>query len=209
MLLAGITLGYFISQQFEDEAKSNFGKFHHDAKSTLSNLQNLYQTDATILASNTNVIASLNLISEYASVKDYKNLIFDHEKWNLAKQLTAFAHAAHIDHAYILDKDGQLVCFTDNEGRQGNRLDNEEGILSFKNSKPVFITKSIDGKISNSAPVDDIWLTLSTPRKIIAENAVHYTKSNGDEVYLESVSPIFRTLPDELSTRYAGRLGSE
>ena len=64
MLLAGVTLGYFISQQFEDEAKSNFGKFHHDAKSTLSNLQNLYQTDATILASNTNVIASLNLISE-------------------------------------------------------------------------------------------------------------------------------------------------
>ena len=200
MLLAGLALSYFINQQYETQASHIFSSFYSNASSELNSLQNKMITDAGTLSSSPEIVSSLNLISEYATIQDYQPLIFDKEKWDIANRLSNYARAAKIDHIRIHDKNGWLVSFVDNESEHL-----EEGILSFKNSKPFFKTLSIKDRTIGAMPKHNHWHGLA--KETFAKNSPisRYIKDVNNDVYIQSSYPIYRTFPDK-TKMYLGRI---
>ena len=193
MLLAGLSLGYFFSLQNEKQAKQIFNSFYHSAELSLQQLEQKLSKDVSILANNSALEASLNLISEYSSVENYQAIIFDKEKWDITQLLSNFARAAQISHIRVQDKSGWLVSFIDNEQEHL-----EEGIVTFKNKKPVFDTLSLLDKASMTDPSHSIWRSLIKVNVNIAERSPEtvYLAKDDKAVYMRSSYPIYRTLPD-------------
>ena len=200
MLLAGIALSYFINQQYEKQASQTFSSFYNNISENLNDLQKKMLTDAATLSNSSEIVSSLNLISEYATIQDYQPLIFDKEKWGIANRLSNYVRAAKIDHIRIHDKNGWLVSFVDNESEHL-----EEGIISFKNAKPVFKTLSIEDQTTDNMPKHNHWHSLA--RETFAETnpGSRYIKDVNNDVYIQSSYPIYRTFPNN-TKKYLGRV---
>lgn len=200
MLLAGIALGYFINQQYEKQAQQIFTSFYQNASSELNSIQTKMLSDISILSKNLEIIASLNLISEYATIQDYQPIIYDKEKWGIAERLSNYARAANVDHIRIHDKKGWLVSFVDNEEEHL-----EEGILSYKNRKPVFKTLSIKDGTHYDMPKHNHWHNLY--KQDILENKLgtRLIKDINNEIYIQSSHPIYRIFPDK-TKKYIGMI---
>ena len=191
MLLAGLSLGYFFNEQNEKQAKQIFSAFYHSASSSLQQLEQKLSKDATILGKDTELVSSLNLISEYATVDNYQAIIFDKEKWDITKLLSNYARAAQIDHLRIQDKNGWLVSYVDNE-----QAHLEEGIITFKNKQAVFnISSPFDKKIKTT-PIHAMWRSLVKVNTTKRPAEIDYLAKDDNTIYLRSSYPIYRTLPD-------------
>ncbi|MCW9056040.1 MAG: ATP-binding protein [Gammaproteobacteria bacterium] len=193
MLLAGTALSYFIYKDYEEKSENEFVDFYRSIKGSLKNTESEMLQSARNIASRDTLISSISLISSYSDVNDYQALIFDPEKESIAKVLSNFARAAHLDHVRVYDQDNWLVAFADIEPDHV-----ELGYVSFVDTNPVLHVLSMDGQEEKQQLNDSFWNTVIKLDDISYIEKVYYRETENG-VAVESVMPIVRVLPDQTS----------
>ena len=193
MLLAGSALSYFIYKDYEKKSEKLFVNFYIDTGELFKATENEMLDYAVSIASRESLISSLSLISGYSDINNYQALIFDPEKESIAKVLSNFSGAAHLDHVRVYDKNDWLVAFADSEFRHI-----EQGYVTFVDKKPRISVYSIDQHVKKERPDDPFWASVVKSDQSHYENIVYY-KETIHGVAIESVAPIKRILPDQTS----------
>ena len=95
MLLAGIAISYFVTKEYEENAREKFSHITNAARNYLTETDEQIRTTATNLAEQENIISTVSFISEYFELNNYQPLVFDGEKQGLASSLSraGFARA--------------------------------------------------------------------------------------------------------------------
>ena len=193
MFLAGSALSYFIYKDYEKKSEKMFVDFYNDAEKSLKSTENEMLEFAVSIASRESLISSLSLISGYSDINNYQALIFDPEKESVAKILSNFSSAAHLDHVRVYDESDWLVAFADSEFRHV-----EQGHVTFVNKVPEIRVYSLDQHVKKAQPDDPFWSSVIRSNQSHSRNVVYY-KETIHGVAIESVAPIKRILPDQTS----------
>ena len=187
MILAGISLSIIIKNNYEESARVGFNNYYERAKSTFKKIHLDTQFYSDELAKRETVKNALNLISEYADIKNYQANIYDDEKKNIARTLYEYAKSSHLYEIRVYDKNGWLTAFT-------IPSHTAMGIVSFEKGKPVVIISKKGNKAWEVASeIKNIPLLKFNRVKSLDENSyVHQNEILG----IETQSHILRTYVD-------------
>lgn len=184
MLLAGITLSVILTSNYEENTRTAFKDYYERAQNTLNEMEVKTQYFSGELANRKQLINSLNLVSEYANIKDYDAIIFDQEKKNLAHLLYNYARSAQLYKIKVYDKNGWLVAFS-------IPGEHKEGIVSFEQGQPVIYT--LDSQSTWVAQEKSALLPLVKMEADNVADNVFYTYKDKKAV-IEAVQNIYREL---------------
>ncbi len=193
LLLAGISLSFFLVQLHTHYARQQI----HDAFITLEG--ELRSREAALLNQSKtmslreDIISSVNMISEYQIIKDYKAIIFDVEKKKIAVEIAKQAEIAHIGSVAIYDANKMLTAFAVRE-KEGYRL----GIISFRDGRPiVYLSGTGDWDAFTESPLPPMIGEI-TAGHLPKPDTIKYRETSSD-FKMEAAFPIVRTLPDGTS----------
>jgi diguanylate cyclase (GGDEF)-like protein/PAS domain S-box-containing protein len=123
LLLVAVALTWLIGAHHVAAAGRATHALLHDLGAHIDNERRRLVTSAATLAANDEIVATLALLTDYATPEDYRSLIFDGEKSKLAETLARGVAPTILAAAY--DGGGMLVAFgqagggPDAEGRTG------------------------------------------------------------------------------------------
>ncbi|HEY9147490.1 MAG TPA: EAL domain-containing protein [Gammaproteobacteria bacterium] len=189
LLLAGTALGYLIERYYEAEAEEGFARVFHELSVQLLQQEQGLARLAQRLSQRDDLIASINMISRYATPEEYLPLVYDGEKQLLARSFRNESQSTTIDEIAAYDAQGTLISFYTS---QDNGV---MGYLTFADGEPV-VMASGNGRFSqwqsNSLP-EGLARTLSPSQE--GDPVVLYRQS-AEILLAEFRSPIYRSFPD-------------
>ena len=188
--LTGIFLFYFFIEMHSQHARERIYEacitLERELKSSEASLiKHIHQT-----VQREDIIAAVNMISEYQSIDNYMPILFDVEKRKIAEEIAQQARPTRVDQIAVYDDSKELIAFIVKETK-GLRL----GIISYEKGKPVVYVSGIEDW--------DTWKTERLPPHIGETLTVNISKSDtvnyqaaGRSFSMEISLPIMRRFPD-------------
>lgn len=195
--LAGAALFYFFVQLHSQYAREEI----HNASLTLEKALRSYEREllhvTEVVTQREDLIASMNMISEYQSIEDYQPILFDVEKQKIALEMAELARTTRITYIAVYDAQKELSAFVLKKSA-GIRL----GIQSYHQADPIIYVSGLnDWETWAEATLPSI-ICDTTISDLPRMKTVHY-QAIDNYLGLEVVNPILRILPDT-STQTTG-----
>jgi diguanylate cyclase (GGDEF)-like protein/PAS domain S-box-containing protein len=187
LVVAGFSLSYFIEQFHVNTAQQQFDKVFTAVDEELTLREVRLQNNVHSLVQRDDLISSVNMIHQYATVEDYQPLIYDVEKQHLADTLRTQSRAGDVGQIAVYDGRGVLLAFY-------SRADVPvSGYVSWQDGLAVVYLRT---------EPDDIWLRGALPQTLTLERdaddkglAMAYLRCLRGFVQ-ETVQPVRRSYPD-------------
>ncbi|MFP4463053.1 MAG: EAL domain-containing protein [Guyparkeria sp.] len=148
LILVGISLDFYLRGLHADQA-------HTRSLQALDTFNETLESDASWLRSavdsfrvQEDTVAALNLIERYQEIEDYRPIVFDEAKKDLAREFLKLVERGVADRGCIRQADGTLAVYV----RGGAR--NVAGIVSYRGGEPRFLEHHEGGWTSVEPPAD-------------------------------------------------------
>ncbi|MGM0594486.1 MAG: EAL domain-containing protein [Pseudomonadota bacterium] len=189
LLIAG-SFAVLVERFYYQQADQGFARLYNELSVQLRERETTLSSLAQRIALRDDVVASVNMLYQYARPDDYQPLIYDSEKQALARELSIEARAAGVDEIALYGADSTLIGFFSrlSQGRSG--------YLSFSDGEPrPMLATGDNGGSSWEAGRLPETLHERLPHPRLVEGAVRYHGS-GSSIVAEYRTPIYRTFPD-------------
>ncbi len=130
LLLAGVLLDYFITDYHRENAARQLEKSFGMVTAALEQSEAELTRNVSYLATDRDVVAALNMVSEYARADAYQPIIFDPEKQRLAERLHQVLRVSAVDQLVLYDRRGEVAAFA--LGEQAGGI----GIVTYRDGAP-------------------------------------------------------------------------
>ncbi|MFU8837234.1 MAG: EAL domain-containing protein [Thiohalomonadaceae bacterium] len=189
LLLIGVPIANLLKHQHTQEANQEFDRAFTELGTRLQQREEQIKNHTRRLAVQDEIIASLNMIANYARPDDYQALIFDNEKRQLVDALRREVLAGAADTILIYDQSGQLQLFVAEQ--QGG----VEGYLSYQDARPRYWWRT-GPSATWQATQRPAWFEAVLPRDWRrAAMFTRYLKYH-DTLVLQTSIPLMRYFPD-------------
>lgn len=190
LLLIGLSLGYLIEQYFERNAQQDFARFYGELSEQLLLKEENLKTQGQRLARRSDVVSSINMLSRYASAENYRPLVYDSEKRNLAQSFYNEARAAGIDQIVAYDSDGELIAY------YSLATEASMGYLSYEEGQPRTIVTRSDVYDALSWHDGELPGELESRYETSLHRDAARYRSFEQGMVIEHVTPVYRTFAD-------------
>ncbi len=201
LLLVAIALAWQIGRQHERQAGRNAHAMLHDIADRIATTRWNLSAYASALAAREENVASLALLTDYATPENYQPLIYDEEKKKLARILHLHAEHALPSQTSAYDGHGRIAAFDVQTDAPGNT--HRHGFSSW------------DGgiwRLFDTLPGAADWQPATLPAGLPAEaesfgkpaEAVVRLRRINRQLMIEAIAPVHRRLGEE--TRIVGWL---
>lgn len=190
LVLTGILLTSLQYRFFRQETIDNIHKAHDVLMQNLQTNKNDLKINGAEVAQNESIISSVNMISTYQSVEDYRPVIFDEEKKTLVTHLSELVAMADFDLVSLYDAGGELVTFY-----MQKDFGSLFGIVSYPQAEPLIYLSTAPGRVSwTEAPLPSLvnqhaWQKGGEPY------SMQYIRVKNGFVLMLTL-PIVRVFPD-------------
>lgn len=188
--LAGIVLFYVFVRLHSRYAGEQIQAATNILKEEFAAIETELLHDSHLAVNNEDLIASMNMISEYQTLEAYQSILFDVEKKRVAAQMAQLAKLTHIEVMAAYDADKILAAFIRKEPQGIIR-----GITSYQAGTPVVYTAEFE--------TEDTWEQTSLPSGVCtakleglpSADTVRY-RIFDQSFTMEVLAPIMREFPD-------------
>ena len=184
LTLAGTLLSLGVRHLHEESNRGHLAVGYNNLRAELQQLSQKSERIGHSLATDAQVINSLNMLSGYAELGAYQPLVFDPEKRRLARDAARQLLGAADVAIAVFDNTGSLVAFAQS-AESGGVI---EGIVSFEEGQPIYLT----GDGGN-------WHTDNLPPRVLElskqqgyEERFSRVRVSGDGLHLEFGNPVVR-----------------
>ncbi len=136
LTLAGTLLSFGVRHLHEESNRSRLTVAYNNLRTELEGLRQKSERVGHSLATDAQIINSLNMLSGYAEQGTYQPLVFDPEKRRIARDAARQLLGAPDLAIAVFDNAGALVAFA----QSANNSDVSEGIVSFEEGQPIYLT---------------------------------------------------------------------
>ena len=193
LLLAGISLSFFLVQLHTHYARQQIHDAFITLESELKSREAVLLNQSKTMSHREDIISSVNMISEYQFIKDYKAIIFDVEKKKIAVEIAKQAEIAHIGSVAVYDANKMLTAFAVRE-KEGYRL----GIISFRDNRPkAYLSGTGNWDALSESPLPPMIGEINAGH-LPKPDTIEYRETSSD-FKMEAAFPVVRTLPDGTS----------
>lgn len=187
LLLVGLVLGALIDDFHQREARRDSAQGIALFRSELVATSTMLVRQSDLLKARKSLVATINMVHRYQDLDDYRPLVFDPEKRQLAQMLADQARSAELTFVAVYDGHGRLAAFADQRDGgpvAGHHTRTAEG--------DVLLAQAEGGWHRTDAPA----LSLAPGQLAGAvEDDVAMRLVDG-RVILETVAPVERLLPN-------------
>lgn len=113
LLLVGLVLGILIDDFHLREARRDSTQGIAQFRTELVAASSVVSRQAELLKARRSLVATINMVHRYQDLADYKPLVFDPEKRQLAQLLADLARSAELSFIAVYDGHGRMAAFTD------------------------------------------------------------------------------------------------
>lgn len=138
LFVAGVSIDVLLAGLYGENAEHESEHAYELIYEKIKNIENNLIDQSRLISKDPAVVAPVNLVNRYQSIKKYEPLIFDDEKKSLANHLLKRTSTFQQAQTAIYNKKGYLIAFSAHNG-----LNNIVGITTYKNNKAVYLSKNI------------------------------------------------------------------
>ncbi len=190
LLLVGLIFNQILRQSHIQEASKHSQEAHEILKNSLKVKDEYLSHLANTLLKDEDIISPVNMVSEYQNIAEYKPIIFDVEKQNLAMLLRKQAEISEISVISAYDIDNRLISFSLREKDAFIA-----GFVSYRQGMPAIY--------QNTPQKLDAWIESALPDSIAESGHILQTGHGatryqviGKHLAMLLHLPLVRTFPD-------------